>query len=371
MKAILITLTCVNNYGSQLQAFATQEKLKEVFDDVELIDYYREDTHGKGLIKRHSKGNKVKALIYIPSMLKSNQVFNRFKKEYLNLSIKRYYDDSDYTNFNVNGDVFFTGSDQIWNYEWNMDVIPVLYLDFVEADKLKIAISSSFGRNTISQEEVEKTKHYIEKFDMISVREKSGVDILKEDYKINCVRQLSDPVFSMPSSYWREHAINRRIRDDGYILIYCLRRNRKIDKYAKILSKKTGLKIYRICSRYDQIILAGRKVFVPEVFEFVSLIDNAKYVITDSFHALAFSLILNTIPICIFPEKYSCRLSETLEKFNLEKCHIKKEEDLTEDNLKIDFKKVNRILSRERDEADTYYRDIQKMVEEYKKNARR
>ena len=71
---------------------------------------------------------------------------------------------------------------------------------------------------------------------------------------------------------------------------------KEFDRYAVELSKRTGLKLVRFCTRYDQFYRPGKSMLVPEVFDFISLIDNAKFVLTDSFHATAFSLNLHTEP---------------------------------------------------------------------------
>ena len=70
MKAEVITLHSVCNYGTQLQAFATQEKLKEYFDEVEFINYKRSNTYGIGLLKTFTKGNILKAPFILPTLIR-------------------------------------------------------------------------------------------------------------------------------------------------------------------------------------------------------------------------------------------------------------------------------------------------------------
>ena len=86
--AAVITLHQVDNYGTQLQAYATQEKLKQYFDNVVLIDYRRPDTYGKGLVDSFAKGNPVKALAFLPTYLLWKKVFDGFRSKYLNLTEK-------------------------------------------------------------------------------------------------------------------------------------------------------------------------------------------------------------------------------------------------------------------------------------------
>ena len=93
----------------------------------------------------------------------------------------------------------------------------------------------------------------------------------------------------MPASFWRSIATKPRVKGD-YILIYNLNRSKEFDGYADELSRRTGLPIYRFCTRVDQVFRNGKSLVVPEILDFVSLVDNAKYVLTDSFHATAFSM---------------------------------------------------------------------------------
>ena len=156
--AAVITLHQVDNYGTQLQAYATQEKLKQYFDNVVLIDYRRPDTYGKGLVDSFAKGNPVKALAFLPTYLLWKKVFDGFRSEYLNLTEKTYLSESDFKNFNDFADVYVSGSDQVWNSGWNKGVIPCFYLDFAPDGKPKYAYASSFGRSHLDENEVNQSR---------------------------------------------------------------------------------------------------------------------------------------------------------------------------------------------------------------------
>ena len=105
----------------------------------------------------------------------------------------------------------------------------------------------------------------------------------------------------------------------------------------------------RFCTRYDQAIKCGIPALVPVVEEFVSLIANAGCVITDSFHATAFSCNLNTPMICIYPNEFSSRLASILKLVGLEDRHLTDYNDFSfVDNTSVDFAHVNDVLERER-----------------------
>lgn len=82
MKAGVITLYNVCNYGTQLQAYATQEKLKEYFEEVEFIQYKRKDTYGLGLLRTFTKGNPLKILPILPTLIRWKMVFGAFSNSF-------------------------------------------------------------------------------------------------------------------------------------------------------------------------------------------------------------------------------------------------------------------------------------------------
>ena len=361
MKAVGITLHSVCNYGTQLQLYATQQKLKEYFDEVEFVDYRREDTYGVGLLKTFTRGNGFKALIIFPTLLYWKKIFGGFQKKYISLSEKKYLCNEDFKNYVADADVYFTGSDQVWNTGWNKGIITPCYLSFIPKDKVKFAYAASFGMSSLQEEDVEKSRTYINEYDYISVREKSGLDILKNQYNYNKAKHLLDPTLALDGTFWRKVAPKRRI-SENYILIYNLQRSKKFDEYANELSKRTGLKLYRLCTRFDQTIKNGTSIIIPPIFEFVSLIDNASLVLTDSFHATAFSINLNTEPICLYPSEYSGRISEFLEIIGCTERHPENYEDFSMIDQHIDFNRVNKILDKERVRVDCFLEEVKSKV---------
>lgn len=359
--AAVITLHQVCNYGTQLQAYATQEKLREYFDDVVFVDYRRPDTYGKGLVDSFAKGNPLKAVAIMPTILRWNKVFGNFRRKHLKLTDKIYYSENDFANFDDFADIYISGSDQVWNAGWNAGIIPPLYLSFAPDDKPKYAYASSFGRSKLSEEEVEASRCYINRFDGITVREESGVDILTNQYGYQGATRILDPTLAMPASFWRQVAPPCKIKED-YILIYNLNRSAEFDQYAKDLSKKTGLPIYRFCTRYDQIFRSGKSLIIPDIFDFVSLVDNAKYVLTDSFHAAAFSMNMGTEPICIYPDKYSGRISEFLRLVNSEQRHVSDWNDFDVIKRSTNFDLVESILEVERAHVDNFLSEVRESV---------
>lgn len=367
MKIDIITLQAVQNYGSVLQAFATQELFKKYGCEVTIINYVREDVKYKNLAKKWSQGNPIKALVILPTIHKWEKVFLKFTKEYLDLSDKTYTTENDFKSYPLTADAYCTGSDQVWNSVWNLGIIPCLYLDFVPNNYYKFSFASSIGQKRLSNDEVKKTKSYLKQYRRISVRENSAKEIIEKQYGISNVTHIVDPTLCVSGDFWRKYSTPRKIKED-YILIYNLNRSKEFDKYAKELAKYTGLKLVRFCTRYDQFYRSGKSMLVPEVFDFISLIDNAKLVLTDSFHATAFSLNLQTEPICVYPKEFGGRLENILELTGQLQRRIKDYADFDVVNRSVNFDEVNRILSEERRKADKFIIDVINEIKRSGKN---
>ncbi len=357
MRIDVITMHGVQNYGSALQAFATKKLLEKYDCEVEFINYVQPHLLPENIVSTWSKGNLIKAIAIYPTSRRWKKVFGQFCQNNLSLSHDLYSCLSDFEGFSSDADAFCTGSDQVWNSIWNRGIDYPLYLSFIPKEKYKFALSASFGVETLEKHEVELTKPLIDQYRHISVREKSGLKILENQYHYNNAIQLCDPTISLDADEWRLYSSNRRIKGD-YILIYNLNRSREFDAYAKRLSKITGLKLVRLCTRYDQFYRCGKSVLVPEVFDFVSLIDSAKFVLTDSFHATAFSLNLNTEPICIYPKEFGGRLDSFLRLVNCENRHVSDFNDFDVINRNVDFEMVNQILDLERGRINNYITQI-------------
>ena len=358
MKAAIITLHTVANYGTQLQALATQKKLEEYFEEVEFIDYRRKDTYGIGLLKSFAKGNPLRAAAALPSIIYWKYIFGDFRKKNLKIGKKTYFEQRDFEDFKDDADVYLVGSDQVWNSGWNKGVIPAMYLNFIPQTKPKYTYSSSFGRSSLKKEEVQETYSLIHQFSRISVREESGLDILKDQYHYPNGIRIVDPTLAMDADFWRSKAVRKKTIKEKYILIYNLNRSKEFDDYCKKIAQKTGYTLYRFCTRFDQIFRNGKSLVIPEILEFINFIDDAELVITDSFHATAFAMNMNTEPICIYPNDYSGRISEFLKLVEAEQRHAVDFDDMDVLERRTDFKKVNQILEEERKRTDVFLKQV-------------
>lgn len=363
MKRIsIITLHNVRNYGSALQTLATQEVFERLGCEVDFINFVREwEVSGKKQIDRWCEGfNPVKKLAYAlaltPSLLRQNTVFRDFLRRRIHLQRKVYTTPEDFTRFPIRADIYCTGSDQTWNSGWNKGIIGALFLDFVPDGVKKISYAASFGKEKLDDWEKEETMRLLGRYAAISVREASGVHIC-DDLGIHGATQVLDPTLQVDRDFWLSQIGKRKIKEP-YVLIYQLNTNPEFDRYAREFARRKKMKLVRFCLRYDQVVRGGEPLVIPPVEEFACAIRYADYVITDSFHATAFSINMNTDFISVYPHDYGGRLESILRLTHLEHRHLKSYDDFSFVNEQpIDFSETNQILEVEREKGWTFLKN--------------
>lgn len=362
MKIDVITLHRVRNYGSSLQTLATQMFLKELGCETEIIDYYPERYSSKGLLKRlKNKSKKLRSnpilllmarIAIAPSYYKKHLVFDDFLRKHINLTDKTYYSELDLKNSLPQADAYCTGSDQVWNSHWNEGVDRPFYLSFLPDDAYRFSYASSIGDKNLSGSEKQEVAPMLNKYSHISVREDSGMAIL-QDMGITGVEQVLDPTLLFDANAWAPFVSNR-YKDQKYVVTYNLHHDKRIDQYAAKLAEKHQLKVLNISYNWHDIIRSGHLVWCPAIEEYLGLIRDAAYVVTDSFHATAFSLIFGTKFIDIFPEQASARLRSVLKLTNTENRGFDEMPALDAADDVTDFDKVHEILRNEREKSVQY-----------------
>lgn len=352
MKISIITLHAVSNYGSVLQTVATDAFWKEMGLEVEFLNYKREDCRSIALFLRkewYKKPNilfPIKALIYLPTLIRWKFVFDRFIKDNIKTTEKVYTYEEDFSEI-PDADIYCTGSDQVWNSKLNNGILGMFYLDYVPDNKKRISFAASFGKDTLDEWEKRETKSLLSKYDYITVREKSGVDIIK-DLGIYNVEQFLDPTLLFGSNHWNKYASDRMSKSK-YLFVYQLHYNEGIEQFINEIAKTKGLKVVRLCYRYDEVIKKGKCLIIPKVKDFLGCIKHAGMVITDSFHATAFSVNYNVPFISILPkEQFGGRIHSLLELTGLEDRLIFEDYSVEKACSSVDFTFANKVLDEQR-----------------------
>ena len=366
MRINVITRHAPGNYGSLLQAIATQKIFQQLDYDCRIIDYIPKGETGAKVAFTQVKGKKnwnkniIKKIAYIlsrePEYLVMHHKFFKMRKKYLNMT-ERFKNREDLEKKFCNSkDIFVTGSDQVWGPISDGNIDMTYFLNFLPDNTTKIAFASSFGIAYFDDESLIKIKKSLKLYSSIAVREDKAVELIKE-MGIEA-KQVLDPTLLITAEEWSKY-INKIPKKQKYVLVYQIHNNPNLSNYAKQYAKKANLSLVRVSPLFHQIGRGGKFVWLPDIDKFLSLIKNAECLITDSFHGTAFALNFNTQFVEVLPNTgTSSRNQSILKLTNLETRIVRNLDDFSYINKKIDFAKVNKIIEKKRMESLSYLRKI-------------
>ena len=368
---IIKTITCqkVNNHGATLQAYALMHYLESLGNDVEIIDYVPERfNHFRPFVcstEKYAKNFFLKTayicakfpsrfaeyLKYKNSLRKTN--FENFWNKYYYLT-KCYKTFDELKNNPPEADLYIAGSDQIWNTMMENGKDPAYYLQFVK-NGIRATYAASFSVSEIPDELKNQTKAFIESIDYVSVREKSALKIL-DDLGIKDACVVLDPVFLLSREEW-DCVESKMEFDDKYILVYDFENSDSVKSFSLQYAKENKVKIYSLYnSDYCDKCFED---YGPDVF--LSLIKNADFVVSNSFHATAFSVIYEKqFAVIEREEGINSRMVDLLDEFGIEG-HIVTEYQLMN---KIDYYSVNEKKDKVVESSKEY---LLKLLENVKK----
>ncbi|WP_297861556.1 polysaccharide pyruvyl transferase family protein [uncultured Acidaminococcus sp.] len=361
MKASVITLHTVDNYGSAMQTYATKKVLDKFGYTVEFIDYWRKDNlpeyRAKQLLQSRilqkfkflwgiNKYSQRVATLTLSLILKNRKsVMQKFLEKHIQLTDCRY---NSYDELKKNpplADIYITGSDQVWNKIWNQGIDKAYFLDFAPAGKPRISFAASIGRNHLDEDEILETMKLLKKYDAISVREQSAVDLLSSMGIPSTL--ILDPTLMLKAEEWKKIAVKVEF-DRPYLLIYQLNPNPQMDIYAKKIAQKKGWDVVRIGFGTADKKKSGICIMLPSVEKFLGLFFGASCVLTDSFHATAFSLNLGIDFISVMPPRFGTRIESILELTGTHERLLKNFNDFRICERSINKEHVYNILEKER-----------------------
>lgn len=246
-------------------------------------------------------------------------------------------------------DIFFTGSDQVWNPTFGRES-KIYFLSFADRKK-RNSISASFGIKNLPDEKKEEYKKYLNEMNNISVREYAGKEIIEQLTSRNDVEVLIDPTMMLKAEEWNKVVIKpvQKI-EKKYILNYFLGK----------LSKERESEIERIAKENDceiiNILDVKSKFYQTGPSEFLYLEKNAFLICTDSFHSAIFAIIFNR-PFIVFNREdnlvnMNSRLETLLSKFKLEDRYYKGK--ITKEYLDINYENTYKILKQEREKFNNF-----------------
>lgn len=351
MKIKTITCHDVYNVGASLQAYALMKYLSDQDHNVEIIDYKPEYlSHHYELFYADNpayRKNIFTKILYVivklPKKIKQQKrkrIFDDFTDNYLNLT-KKYTSNKVLKEDCPKADLYIAGSDQIWNPLFQNGKDPAFYLDFAPKTAIKASYAASFAVDKFPEANEKMVSEFLKKFDYISVREKSGLDVLRQ-LGITQGCEVLDPVFLLDNEKWEKLAGDMPLIHEKYILIYDFERSEMIEYIARKIAKKYKLKIVSIFKSKNADIN-----FVNNgPLEFLNLIRNAEYVVSNSFHATAFSIIFRkNFYVVGRTEKINKRMVDLLDKIDLNNRYVVSQE-FSEETIDYTFieKKIDSCI---------------------------
>lgn len=388
MKIGVITFWNSNdNYGQLLQLWALQQWLKKNGHSPYVINYSPMQTKKRKDYKYYFKiiikvlliypiyrkyiitqRNKKYEILKRENDIKNKQrKFDDFRKNNIIFSSNKYHSLYDLQKNPPKADLYITGSDQVWAQLLNQDNNRAYFLDFGPINIKRISYAPSFSMLQYPKKLLDKLHENLARFDALSVREKTGVEICKiAGYKATLV---CDPTLLIRQQEYLNIADNH-ISKNNYIYIYSLNIGNPEDiRWSEL---KSFSSIQNLCIKVTTAsgYIPARELFGDSVEydystipEWLNNIRNAELLVTPSFHGVVFAILMHTsfiyVPLKGRFEGGNSRITDLLEDLNLTNRILK--EDTTFDyiyNLNIDWNDVDKNLSIIRQRSESFLKNI-------------
>ena len=286
----------VQNYGSVLQAYALQRKIKELGFASEIIDYRFPNKRRKPNFQSRLKsalGNIIDFSLGLHSNRKSMKI-KQFLDSHLIMTPRSYATSSELMQNPPKFDLYITGSDQVWSPHHVKDDLSFLF-SFASPDAPRISYAASFGKGTIPENLQTNYSELLKRYGAISVREQSGVDQVRQ-LADKSAEWVCDPTLLLTKEEWTqmESCPQKKVKQPyllAYILTYSFNPYPGITRLIHQIAQQMNLQVV-LLNGPKKDFFAPRTSLVndagPE--EFIHLFQNADFIVTTSFHGTAFAL---------------------------------------------------------------------------------
>lgn len=331
----IITFHSAYSYGAVLQTFALWKYLDGIYSDVKVVDFAPPTFS--------LKFNRKRPITWIKTW--------RFRFRNKIAKTKPYTADG-LRKTSPQADVYIIGSDQVWNPEITGIYKDIYFGDFIPRDCEKISYASSWGKEDFSEQTLKEIAPLFHDFKAVSVREESGVKLCREVAGVDALCVL-DPTLLIEdyTPYFRKTRLKKEL------CLFVLD-NDKEDCFdtSRFVANELGLKP-KVLNKARK--LEGFKnIPFPSIPAFLREIHNSEFVITNSFHGLAFSIIFNKQFAFVCTNKgNSTRIKNLLSKTGLTRRMFDSYEALERSRIweePIDYSEVNRRLNTLRTESKNY-----------------
>ena len=357
MKKIgILTFHNAMSYGAVLQAYALQQSLHKVGAESEFVNYMCMDiynAHVRIFPKTSNWKFNLKMLLMGRKRYKWRRLLENFRKNHLIES--RSVSKSELSTIGETYRKIVAGSDQVFN-----DVCTgfdeTYFLDFV-SDEKKYTYAASFGVNALPKELQEEYHERLKGFQRLSIREESGCEIVKEI--VDTVPECHiDPTFLLSEKEWDRIVITPK-RKKPYILVFSVLKPVHMIDYALELGREKNLEVLYL-ENYAFPKKKGLHYIGPvEPNEFIGLIKNAEYVVTNSFHGMAFSIIYkkNFIVELNTSASRNHRCADLLVKLGIKNNELVNGK-IEMENIQYNWDNVEQVVEQEREKSLHYIEEI-------------
>lgn len=352
MKIAILTQPLRANYGGVLQNYALQQVLIKLGHTPITLekDYYQYVSHFRLFIELP------KRLITKYVMRKRKHIFSEsyenkrgdnarrilkpFVFNYINHEYIISFNSIEITDYNA----FIVGSDQVWRPMYNNGLLDNMFLSFIPKELAikRIAYAASFGTSKWEYNEEQTTQYaeLISRFDSVSTREISGVELCHKYLGYKDAVSVLDPTLLLDKTNYLELCTNIVPQGDNILFAYILDKNPLIIESIEEIAKRKGLNLKLVSAHADCSL---------SVEEWLAMFRDAKCVVTDSFHGTVFSIIFNKEFYTIANQaRGGSRFSSLLFQLSLTDRMYNSISEI-EINRNIDWINVNNKLSQLRD----------------------
>ena len=349
IKIGILTFHWADNFGAVLQAYALQQTLKQMGADAEIINFcprnlcddYRLFPNPIRLAKL--KGLKTTAAIYASKLRRFSQIkgrissFSDFRKRYLRLSGHAFDGVEKLKKVCSEFDICIVGSDQVWNPNFLSLCNNSYLLPFDLGMTKKVSYAASIS-NRLTGGWIELFKKHLSAFWYISVREKSTCEELSKILGRQITHVIDPTLLLTEDDYIKVQNKIPGVEPSRYLLVY----NFGTDPLpiAEYVASRLDLPIiayskprkYRLKNFYKEFSDVGPR-------EFLYLLNNASYVVTNSFHGTIFSIMFERPFITVPHQTRSIRMIELLNDTGLGNRITKDVSELSDSKLDFDSNK--------------------------------
>ncbi|MGN0600661.1 MAG: polysaccharide pyruvyl transferase family protein [Oscillospiraceae bacterium] len=263
-------------------------------------------------------------------------------------------------------DVFIAGSDQIFRPNKEEKLIDYYWLKMISNGATKASYAASMGIEKLNDRQEEYARKALKSFDFISLREKSAVDYFKQLTGREDIICSVDPVFLLSKEQWRKLSVDYPI-SDKYIFVYLITGNKQLADSITMFARQNHYKIVTFPSmgyvkKDFEDNFGDLKIVDASPEQFISIIDNAEFIFTDSFHATVFSIILHKSFFSSSANKIAfSRIEGLLELFGIVDRVIPNsgiENGNYETKCSADWDEIDSIINDERRRSDSYLKQV-------------